>query len=99
MALPEFRDLIHAEIQVEPRDSHRCEGGDVGPSDKVELPALSKSYLQCGPKVCGPPAIDKRFGAIRFFTLLDVQSLPPRSSARTVTNKRRSGSSWVGLSP
>ena len=42
------------------------------------VPALFQSYLTLGARVCGPPAIDRRFGTIDFLVLLDVLDLHPR---------------------
>lgn len=42
------------------------------------VPALFQSYLTLGARVCGPPAIDRRFRTIDFLVLLDVLELDPR---------------------
>jgi putative hemolysin len=51
-----------------------------GVSDKA--PKLLRAYLAIGAKICGPPAIDREFKTIDFLTLLDLESLHPRISAR-----------------
>ena len=43
------------------------------------LPALFQTYLRHGAKVCGGPAIDRRFGTIDFFVLLDIHDMDDRS--------------------
>lgn len=42
---------------------------------KSKIPALLKSYLKVGAKVCGNPALDKSFRCIDFLTLLDVTEI------------------------
>ncbi len=41
----------------------------------LKLPALIRSYLKVGARVCGPPAWDKEFGTVDFFVLLDVAEM------------------------
>lgn len=43
--------------------------------DEVALPPLMRLYLRYGGRVCGAPAIDRRFGTIDFLVLFDVASL------------------------
>ena len=45
-------------------------------SENEKVPKLLKAYLTIGAKICGPPAIDRRFRTIDFLTLLDLESLP-----------------------
>jgi putative hemolysin len=69
---------VHPEIRVTPRKGWACEepaGMTYGDVDDVRLPILFRTYLRYGAKVCGPPVIDRQFGTIDFFVLLDVQSL------------------------
>jgi putative hemolysin len=47
------------------------------PDAKSPIPQLFRTYLRYGAKVCGPPVIDRQFGTIDFFMLLDVQQLAP----------------------
>lgn len=44
-------------------------------ADDVALPPLMRLYLRYGGRVCGAPAIDRRFGTIDFLVLFDVASL------------------------
>jgi putative hemolysin len=44
----------------------------------VELPKLFDMYLRLGARVCGPPMIDREFGTIDFFVVLDVRSINER---------------------
>ena len=41
----------------------------------VEIPKLLRAYLSIGAKICGPPALDRRFKTIDFLTMLDLKSL------------------------
>ena len=41
----------------------------------TELPSLFNMYLRIGAKVCGPPMIDREFGTIDFFVVLDVTKM------------------------
>ena len=41
----------------------------------LKLPSLIKGYLRLGAVVCGPPALDREFGTMDFFVLLDIQKL------------------------
>jgi len=41
----------------------------------LRLPALIRSYLKLGARVCGPPAWDKEFGTVDFFMLLKVADI------------------------
>jgi putative hemolysin len=46
------------------------------------IPKLLRAYLAVGAKICGPPAIDRRFKTIDFLTMMDLESLHPRLRAR-----------------
>jgi putative hemolysin len=50
---------------------------DGTPDGKSPIPQLFRTYLRYGAKVCGRPVIDRQFGTIDFFMLLDVQQLAP----------------------
>jgi putative hemolysin len=47
----------------------------------VHLPKLLSAYLALGAWICGPPALDRRFGTIDFLTCMDLQS-PDMASRR-----------------
>ena len=44
--------------------------------ESPKIPKLLRAYLAIGAKICGPPALDRRFKTIDFLTLLDLDSLP-----------------------
>lgn len=48
---------------------------DTPGNERIELPALFNMYLRIGAKVCGPPMIDREFGAIDFFVVFDVTKM------------------------
>jgi putative hemolysin len=49
---------------------------DVLAEESPKIPKLLRAYLTIGAKICGPPALDRRFKTIDFLTLLDLDSLP-----------------------
>lgn len=67
--------------RVYPLDHCRFEGlRDDAPLDDRQalfqkLPSLIKGYLRIGALVCGPPALDAKFGTADFFLLLDFAGL------------------------
>ena len=48
----------------------------------ARMPALLKTYLRLGAKVCGEPCWDKTFGCADVFILLDTHELCPRYARR-----------------
>jgi putative hemolysin len=42
------------------------------------IPPLFKGYLRLGANICGEPALDREFGTIDYFILLDTHLLPKR---------------------
>jgi putative hemolysin len=44
---------------------------------KEIVPALLRSYINAGSKVCGAPAIDRDFGCIDFMTILKIDEMNP----------------------
>jgi putative hemolysin len=70
---------LHPELSVEPLPEAACvvvgELPDPAPERELDLPALFRTYLRYGAKVCGPPAVDREFRTIDFFVILDVQQL------------------------
>ncbi|MFH1996889.1 MAG: GNAT family N-acyltransferase [Candidatus Omnitrophota bacterium] len=45
---------------------------------KNNIPPLFKGYLRLGGVICGEPALDKEFGTIDFFILVDINKVPAR---------------------
>lgn len=46
------------------------------------IPKLLRAYLSLGAKICGPPALDRRFKTIDFLTLLNLEAMPPQARPR-----------------
>jgi len=68
----------HPDVRVEPLPGLECEGEPTADRPAVEIPTLFGTYLRYGAKVCGPPAIDRRFKTIDFLVLIDVEALARR---------------------
>lgn len=45
---------------------------------KKNMPPLLKGYVRLGARLCGEPALDKEFGTIDFFIIVDVTKVPER---------------------
>ncbi|HVS13606.1 MAG TPA: GNAT family N-acyltransferase [Thermoanaerobaculia bacterium] len=76
--------LVRRDLVVPPLPELRCQASlpvlaDGQEPPTVELPALFRTYLRYGAKVCSPPAIDRDFKTIDFLVLLDVEELSERS--------------------
>ena len=70
----EERGHLHPDWHVEPAAGMACSiASRVDPAP--ELPALFRTYLRYGAKVCGPPAIDREFQTIDYLVVLDVDAL------------------------
>jgi putative hemolysin len=71
--------FAHPELRVEPLAGLECAPGGAAAdlAEEVRLPVLFRTYLRHGALVCGPPAIDRAFGTIDFFTLLDTDAVAP----------------------
>jgi putative hemolysin len=48
----------------------------------AEIPRLLSAYLTLGAVICGPPAVDRKFGSTDFLTLIDLQNLAPQVAGR-----------------
>lgn len=67
--------LIEAPWRTSPLPAFECPL-DRMTQDPPKIPKLLRAYLSIGGKICGPPALDRRFKTIDFLTLVDLQSLP-----------------------
>lgn len=45
---------------------------------KKKMPPIFKGYLRLGGLICGEPALDREFGTIDFFILVDITKVPDR---------------------
>jgi putative hemolysin len=69
---------VHPTLRANPRPECRCD--PVDPTAKLpepHVPALFQTYLALGAKVCGPPAIDRRFRTIDWLVILDTDLIDP----------------------
>lgn len=75
------RGRLHASLRIRPRAGFECvpEGYFVVDGQEVELPRLFETYLRFGARVCGPPAIDRRFKTVDFFVLFDAREMDERA--------------------
>ena len=77
---------LHHDLFVPPLPGFECDSDPDQSESKVfpspaglQIPRLLQSYLRLGAMVCGPPAIDRRFGTVDFFTLFDLSDLKGRA--------------------
>jgi putative hemolysin len=67
---------LHPKLRVTPRPELACAARDEELAlPPPPIPKLFGMYLRQGAKVCGPPAMDREFGTIDFFVLLDVDAM------------------------
>lgn len=77
--------FAHARLRVDPQPAWACDRASVagGPDPEaartVEIPALFAIYLRYGSRLCGPPAIDRHFKTVDFFTILDLAELDEKT--------------------
>jgi putative hemolysin len=73
----------HPSFRVAPRPGWQCEPRAGEPDSEsgraVEIPTLFGIYLRYGGLVCGPPALDRRFKTVDFFTVLDLAAMDERT--------------------
>ena len=67
--------LSPAAWRTAPRADFACPLHEV-PQQAAHIPRLLSAYLTLGACICGPPAIDREFRTIDFFTMLDLRALP-----------------------
>ena len=77
------RRHTHPDLHIKPRPTVACYPDDFeAQSDiKPKVPRLMRVYLSMGAVICGPPAIDRQFKTIDYFTLIDVDKLDSRTLA------------------
>lgn len=69
---------VHPTLRAHPRPECRCDLAD--PSRELPaptIPALFQTYLALGAKVCGAPAIDRRFKTIDWLVILNTATIDP----------------------
>jgi putative hemolysin len=72
---------VHRDLQVPPQPDFACYQNDLVARQEhdVKIPRLFRIYLEYGAKVCGPPAIDRRFKTIDYLVMLDIATLDQRT--------------------
>lgn len=75
------RHLAPPEFRTQPLASHECSLHHLA-EEPPHIPKLLRAYLSLGAKICGPPALDRKFKTIDFLTWLDLETLPPVVRAR-----------------
>lgn len=75
------RGHLHPTLRVPPLPGFECvpEGYFVADGQEATLPRLFETYLRFGAKVCGAPAIDRRFKTVDFFVLFDARAMDERT--------------------
>ena len=68
---------VSANLWADARDGFECavEDSTADSPQETTIPKLFRTYLRFGAKVCGPPAIDRRFKTIDFLVLFDVYEM------------------------
>ena len=80
MRLLERKGHVHPSLHLPPRPELACydDSLELDPDFEAKLPTLFRIYLRHGAKVCGPPAIDRRFKTIDYLVIFDVDAMDPR---------------------
>lgn len=73
--------LADSPWRTNPLPAHECPLEAVT-EEPVSIPKLLRAYLTIGAKICGPPALDRQFKTIDFLSLLDLESLSPKTRER-----------------
>ncbi len=69
---------VHPTLRAHPRPECRCQLGDQSRTQPApHVPALFQTYLALGAKVCGPPAMDRKFKTIDWLVILDTETIDP----------------------
>jgi putative hemolysin len=74
---------LHAHLRVQAQMGFKCLWYKTLVSNRGTGPLRNpiQPYLQLGAKVCGPPAMNRQFRTIDFFTILDLKEVEPRVSS------------------
>ncbi len=72
---------IHPEYKIVPQPQYLCydENFRASGTQEAKIPRLMKIYLMIGAKICGPPALDRRFKTIDYLTIFDVQAMDEKT--------------------
>lgn len=75
------KNLVDLPWRTQPLPAFECDLHAVT-EEKTEIPKLLRAYMTVGAKICGPPALDRRFKTIDFLTFIDLETLSPATRAR-----------------
>ena len=78
------RGHVHPSIAVQPLPDFLCHvtaTDETAPKPRARIPRLMRVYLSLGAKVCSPPAIDRQFKTIDYFTLFDTDALTEQAQS------------------
>jgi len=81
----ELNVKTQSEFTFENADEH-FKNGELRKGILRALPPLLRSYIHCGAKVHGYPALDKDFGCVDMFTVLDLSELSKKYLERYFPN-------------
>jgi putative hemolysin len=72
-------DYLHAGLRAAPLPGYACEAPALAVLDakQPQMPRLFEGYLNLGGRICGEPALDRRFKTIDFLVVLDIRAMPP----------------------
>lgn len=72
-------DYRHPDLFAPPRAEHACEAPALAVLEarQPQLPRLFEGYLNLGGRICGEPALDRRFKTIDFLVTLDIHDMAP----------------------
>jgi putative hemolysin len=72
-------DYLHPEFRALPLGDFACEAGALAvlEASQPEMPRLFQGYLNLGGRICGEPALDRRFRTIDFLVVLDIRGMAP----------------------
>jgi putative hemolysin len=81
---------VHESLHIRPLPRFACyeEGFQADPLVPPKIPKLMRLYLAYDVKVCGPPAMDRLFKTIDYFTVFDVEKVSPRVRRALSLNPR-----------
>ena len=73
---------VHETVRVCPQPAQICYAENFTARAEVSanIPRLMKLYLTIGAKICGPPAIDREFKTIDYFTLFDAEAMDDKTA-------------------
>lgn len=72
-------DYLHPDLHAIPLPEYACEASHLAVIEALQpkLPRLFEGYLNLGGRICGEPAMDRRFKTIDFLVVLDIQDMSP----------------------